>query len=144
MLFKLKDEKIVVIKVIRVCIFHAYPRTALQVEMLFKLDLRRWYQKVCLSLSQFRNMNQHFRTILKVHFKEQNHQRKAQKCVNILLHRSGKGPLSQHATWVLPSLTSAGNVVTGRLNFFHLHVTLNVSQMQILGLQTSFSRKVSF
>lgn len=94
MLFKLKDEKIVVIKVIRVCIFHAYPRTALQVEMLFKLDLRRWYQKVCLSLSQFRNMNQHFRTILRVHFKEQNHPQKAQICVNILLHRPGKGPLS--------------------------------------------------
>ena len=94
MLFQLKDEKIVVIKVIRVCIFHAYPRSALQVEMLFKLDLRRWYQKVCLSLPQLRNMNQHFSPILRGHFKGQNHQQKAQKCVNVLLHRPGKGPLS--------------------------------------------------
>ena len=93
MLFKLKDEKIVVIKVIRVCIFHAYPRTALQVEMLFKLDLRRWYQKVCLSLPQFRNMNQHFRTILRVHFKEQNHQWKAPKYKNVAVNWPHRGHL---------------------------------------------------
>lgn len=94
MLFKFKDEKTVVIKVIRVCIFHAYLRTDLQVEILFKLDLRRWCQKVCLSLPELRNMKQHLSTILRGHFKGQNHQQKEQKCVNVLLNRWGKGPLS--------------------------------------------------
>ena len=94
MLFKFKDEKTVVIKIIRVCIFHAYLRTDLQVEILFKLDLRRWCQKVCLSLPELRNMKQHLSTILRGHFKGQNHQQKEQKCVNVLLNRWGKGPLS--------------------------------------------------
>lgn len=85
--------------------------SALQVEMLFKLDLRRWYQKVCLSTTSVEKHEPTSAT-LRGHFKEQNHQQNAQKCVNVLLHRPGEGPLSQDATpQTLPSLTSAGNVV---------------------------------
>ena len=123
MLFKFKDGKIIVINFIRVCVLHAYSRIDLHVEMLFKLHIRRLYQKVRHSLPKFRIMRQHFSTMLRSHFKQQNHQQNTKNVKNASLNRPGKGPLStlwhlKQEDGVSPSLTSAGNVLIGRLRFF--------------------------